>query len=850
MKIISSRIYEYRLRLKQPIGPPDAPLNHRSGLLVRVASDTGYQGWGEASPLPGFSSETLADAQTQLVSVLRKIEDSCIPPDVIQLQGAFDNWLGQYDLNPSARFAIEMSVLNLLATERGPLVADLLSPEFPDTINVNGLITGTGQSAVERAKALCEQGYHTLKLKVGRATIPEEIETVQSILSVLPDDIALRLDANRAWSPEQALQFARGVEGRPIEYIEEPLADPAGLKDFCSKTDLPVALDESTREIVREDLAEWKHIAAVVLKPTLLGGFERTAEFARAASDQGARVVISSTFESPVGIAALANFAAAYGTPDVAVGLETVNWFEQQLLAEPVSICEGTMNLVQASEAAKTIDVSFLRELDTSSLPKDRKPLCPVRSSAERFPMETALIEGNRIVTFRELDIQVSSALAHLRKSGVKQGDRVAMVEENCIEYVIVLFALFRLGATACPLSHYAGVQVLVDLARTIKCTHQLTFSGSTPEKNSTEMPKVNFPRADDLLPGTEQGSDTLDLDQPITIMTTSGSTGRPKSVLHTFGNHWHSAEGSNRNMPIEPGDRWLLSLSLFHVGGLAILFRCFLFGGTAVIGRPSDNLPAEIEKHNITHISLVATQLRRLLADYAKTPHPAPPASLKAVLLGGGPVDNSLLAAAKEAGLPLYTSYGLTEMASQVCTSAPAYPEIIRPLRGRKVRISDEGEILVKGETLFKGYVEGDEVQLPVDAEGWFRTGDLGTLDDARGLTVTGRRDNMFVSGGENIHPEEIEQSLLQMDEISEAVAVPVSDQEFGLRPAVFVLFASEDATLSHAAMRERLRAQGLPGLKIPVAFLPLPRAESGPAMKADRVFLRGEAEKLLSRR
>ncbi len=249
-------------------------------------------------------------------------------------------------------------------------------------------------------------------------------------------------------------------------------------------------------------------------------------------------------------------------------------------------------------------------------------------------------------------------------------------------------------------------------------------------------------------------------LDLPATVVFTSGSTGEPKAALHTFGNHYFSAADPNANIRLRPGDRWLHSLPLYHVGGLSILFRCLLAGATVVLPDPDVPLGETISRSEATHVSLVSTQLLRLLRGDATF------GSLKAVLLGGGPMQGSLLDEATGRGLPVHTSYGLTEMAAQMHDHAPG-----RFARGASHHrspvatpggcgISDEGEILVRGETLFAGYVEGDELERPLDQGGWFHTGDLGELDGGY-LRVLGRMDNLFVSGGENVRPEEIEDAL-----------------------------------------------------------------------------------------
>jgi O-succinylbenzoic acid--CoA ligase len=185
--------------------------------------------------------------------------------------------------------------------------------------------------------------------------------------------------------------------------------------------------------------------------------------------------------------------------------------------------------------------------------------------------------------------------------------------------------------------------------------------------------------------------------------------------------------------------------------------------------------------------------------------------------------------------------------MASQVTTTLPgASIEELRTagrvLPNREVSISKSGEILVRGETLFAGYVEGEEPDRPLDAEGWFHTRDLGEIDESGYLRVGGRMDNLFISGGENIQPEEIEEALCRLDGIDEAVVVPVLDEEFGARPVAFVRAAGR--------MPEELARKLeplLPRFKIPISFHPWPE-EARRGMKADRAVLREWARRMRS--
>lgn len=327
--------------------------------------------------------------------------------------------------------------------------------------------------------------------------------------------------------------------------------------------------------------------------------------------------------------------------------------------------------------------------------------------------------------------------------------------------------------------------------------------------------------------------------DRPATVVFTSGSAGEPKAALHTFGNHYYSARGSNENIALASGDRWLLPLPLYHVGGLGVLFRCLLAGAAVVLPDPGSPVGREISHHAATHASLVSTQLLRLLQEERL------PESLGAVLLGGSAMPPSLLDEAVRRGLPVHTSYGLTEMASQVTTTPPGSPQRALHTSGkvlphREVSVSGDGEVLVRGETLFAGYVEGEELRRPLDSGGWLRTGDLGELDGEGYLTVRGRRGNMFVSGGENVQPEEVESALLRLPGVQAAVVVPVPDEVFGARPVAFVRAGGE----SPEHLAEALETV-LPRFKIPVRFHPWP-GDVPEGMKVDRGSFAGLARRL----
>ena len=375
VRILQSRIFKYTLPFRKPLKLAKAEMREREGLLIKLIGsecntdgsdeDCGVAAWGEIAPLPGFSRETVDESLNQLKRTLIKLQQDPLPPELHRLEGGFENWLGRFNLLPAVRHGIEMAVLSLLANGGGISMARLLSPQPMMTIRVNGLITGCVDEVAERARLLQREGYRAVKLKVGALSPDEAIARTRNVFHELDSRAKLRLDANRAWTLEQALQFAEAIRDCEIEYIEEPARDLSDVNEFVSRTIscFPVALDESLVDIEPHQLAEFSQVSALILKPTILGGFERTAAFARAGKELGMKAVISSSFESSLGIAALGSLAAAYGSPDSPVGLDTTNWFASDLLAEPIAVVNGAMRVEQLARAAVRIDTTRMTEV-------------------------------------------------------------------------------------------------------------------------------------------------------------------------------------------------------------------------------------------------------------------------------------------------------------------------------------------------------------------------------------------------------------------------------------------------------------------------------------------------------
>ena len=416
---------------------------------------------------------------------------------------------------------------------------------------------------------------------------------------------------------------------------------------------------------------------------------------------------------------------------------------------------------------------------------------------------------------------------------GVGEGDRIALHSANTPALLACLIGLWRVGGVAVGLPLRHPPAVLRAALHTAGAT-RLLFDTSLPP-----APELALGMRSDAIPAYDAAGPSApslgswSSDRPATLIFTSGSTGMPKAAQHRLGAHMASARGARANLPFGPGDVWLLSLPLYHVGGLSILVRTLEARAALVLPPPHQSTADALSDLRPTHASLVPTQLRRLLQT------PAGSNDLRGVLIGGAATPAALLDAAVDSGLPVHTTYGLTEMASQVTTTAPnagraALDTAGRVLPGRELRLSEQGEILVRGAARMDGYVTRDGLARPFDADGWYATGDIGSLDIEGRLRVEGRIDFGFVSGGENVRPEAIERALAQVPGIEQSVVVPVTDAEFGHRPAAFVDAPGWDLDdpRTLGTLRDRLDDM-LARFQHPVALLPLPHTS---AMKHDR--------------
>jgi O-succinylbenzoic acid--CoA ligase len=308
-----------------------------------------------------------------------------------------------------------------------------------------------------------------------------------------------------------------------------------------------------------------------------------------------------------------------------------------------------------------------------------------------------------------------------------------------------------------------------------------------------------------------------------LAVVFTSGSSGQPQGAQLSHRAFWASAMATRSLLGDSALERWYVSLPLAHIGGLSILTRAAVLGSTVVLPPSRElvdsNTPQQgrfdarsfheqCERHNVTAASLVPTQLRRLVTLGLKAP-----GSLRLALLGGAPADPSLIAAARTLDWPVHRTYGLTEACSQVATDrVPGETQEIALLPQVNARIEPDGRLALHSDTLFSGYW-GQPLRSPTE---WFVTSDL-AVSTERGLSILGRADEVVISGGEKIHPAEVDVALNAAPGVRAGCAFGRPSEVWGEELCAALVLSG--TTFDPAALVSHLREQ-LPSFKVPKAW------------------------------
>jgi len=480
---------------------------------------------------------------------------------------------------------------------------------------------------------------------------------------------------------------------------------------------------------------------------------------------------------------------------------------------------------------------------------------------ARTSPDATALIEAADGTEWRyaDLDAAVAETAGRLAALGVRAGDHLGVLMETRVAFVRLVHAAARLGAVLVPLNARLAEPELARQAA-VADLHLLVCEAETESEavhasaaRADAEPVADVPVASVDAPDREAvaplgGTDPADFARAEwsrgdrrAMLFTSGTTGDPKAVELTAGNFLSSAVSSAFRLGVAPDDRWLLCLSMYHMGGLSVVLRSALYGSTVVLQEGFDAASAvdALAEYEATGVSLVPTMLGRMLdaGDVAD--------SLRFVLLGGAPAREQLLDRCEERGVPVHPTYGMTETTSQIATARPreAFAHrgtVGRPLLWTDVTVVDDsgdplpagetGELVVAGPTITPGYYGDPDATEAAFGPHGLRTGDVGYRDDGGRIWVLNRREDRIVTGGENVHPGEVVDVLRGHPGVRDAAVVGLDDEEWGERVGALVVPA--DGTELSADDVEAHCEGRLAGYKRPrtVEFADeLPRTASG---------------------
>ncbi|MBK8252566.1 MAG: AMP-binding protein [Polyangiaceae bacterium] len=758
---------------------------------------------------------------------------------------------------PSAMFALETAILDLMGKvaqapvfqilqERAlkgvqaPAGKDPSAPTHPTEIPTNALLVAEGdvESFVYRAASFIEQGFDTIKVKLRSTTdeaLARELTLLRALRNAAPS-IQLRLDPNGRWTLDEARRRLTLLAEVSPQWVEQPVP-PADLIHL-GKCAVPWAADESLAidEMVDRFSPEMG-CAAFVIKPANLT-IHRAIQLALLAESRGLRFTFTHFFDGPIGLAAACETALAFARSPhlVACGLHPHEGFQSSNPGNlphhrrPSRIHStgqpglGLSNLPSLNCSTQLTPTSCPPPPRAAALPPNHPPervvggvdALDIRSLRSDELSRLALITPERSWTFGEIAAAVG---ALIRDEATRFAPRaggestpssetfhnesthnpVAFVAHATPEVVTLVTALASMGRPFLPIHPRLSEQereTLLNGVGPIQVLSDQTVAqmGRAALMNANASCALKPDDAHAWAP--PKGQQGLGTQAPFVMVSTSGTTGKPKAAVLSRAAMIASAEASALNFGWNEGDRWLLCMPLAHVGGLSIVTRCLIARRTIVLLPKFDvhTVLDAIERHKVTILSVVPTMLAMLM-EADKLGVLALP---RIVLVGGAAAPSSLLEECTHRNIRALTTYGLTEMASQVTCQSPRDPKVLlrgngAPLAGVEVVIVREdgtrapagevGLIWVRGPSMFDGYLVngGQAIDPSRTNEGFFATGDVGEIGADGQLYVYTRRSDLIVTGGENVYPAEVEDALLQIEGVRRSLVFGVADERWG---------------------------------------------------------------------
>jgi fatty-acyl-CoA synthase len=482
-------------------------------------------------------------------------------------------------------------------------------------------------------------------------------------------------------------------------------------------------------------------------------------------------------------------------------------------------------------------------------------------------PEKEAVVDGEKRITYRQLNQRTNCLARALGNLGLQYGDRIGILAHNRLEFIEVIMASAKLGLMLVPLNWRLTADELAFIL-TDSQTETLVFGTELAVLAAEVTAKVTlkhaivfgqaglkgYPGYEDLLSAqTEAESEydkASDLETPHIIMYTAGTTGKPKGAILSQGASFWNVLNLYNTIDFTTKDRNLVVLPMFHIGGIGLFTLPMMYvGGTVVIQQtfnPQQTFQL-LEKEKISLFFGVPAIFLALIQ------HPDFRAEIfqdvRLVMSGGAPLPVSLVQQYHEAGIVLQQGFGMSEAAPSIATLKKELALTKAGSIGRAVfhldaKIVDEdmvelprghvGELVIRGPNLMQGYWNRPEATKEAFSDGWFHTGDLAKMDGDGDMVIVERKKDMYISGGENVYPAEVENVIYELPQIAETAVIGVKDQRWGeVGQAFVVLKAGQE--LTEKKLLEHLKGR-LAKFKIPkqVAFIDqLPRNAAGKVLK-----------------
>jgi len=450
-----------------------------------------------------------------------------------------------------------------------------------------------------------------------------------------------------------------------------------------------------------------------------------------------------------------------------------------------------------------------------------------------------AIITSSERIDYKQYFEKSFQYFCLLIDMGVKKDDRVGILSNNSKEFLFLVNAIWFCGATAVPLNTRLTENELLCQIENIGISFLFIEDRLYNFKKEIPGKIVLLSRLNQLKRNSENYFiHDFDINRNALIMFTSGSTGKSKAAVHTFQSIYESTSALNEFINLTIDDIWLASLPFYHIGGFMIFCRSLISKSKIAIpdSLKYDDIKTAIQKFEPTHISFVSTTLYRLIEEKFK-----PKKNIKYVFLGGGPLDTSLCDNAIKEGWNIVKVYGSTETCSMV-TALKSKDYILKPestgkplknvdikiigINGEFLNANEKGEIAIKSKTLFKDYVFSERSGRYIDE--YFLTGDYGWLDEDGYLYVESRREDIVITGGENVSIKEVENAIKQLREVEDVYVFPEKDKEWGQSISAAVVLNNE---ISLAEIKRELISY-IASYKIPKRFYfvkEIPRTELG---------------------